>query len=44
MISVYERIYDANRLMVITPACAVTRSEVRSTVHPYKAAVIVLVP
>jgi hypothetical protein len=30
-------------LMSITPACAVTRSEVRSTVHPYEAAVIGLV-
>ena len=29
--------------MDVTPACAVTRSEVRSTVHPYEAAVTSLV-
>jgi hypothetical protein len=29
--------------MSITLACAVTRSEVRSTVHPYEASVIGLV-
>jgi hypothetical protein len=38
----YQRFQVANHLMAITLACAATRSEVRSTVRPYEAAVIVL--
>jgi hypothetical protein len=45
--SLYVRVglccFGPKRLMSITLACAVTRSEVRSTVHPYEASVIGLV-